>query len=198
MNTPKTRTLKRLHDPHKLPVGTRHPGAGTYHSGLTNPRMSAFLGELTTLWPHVEEAMIVLMQILIGDVSGSSSRKIFRSIVAQKTRIDVLKALLEETARNKTRDSRYDDAIEEFASLNGLRNKYLHGLWWTKQENGKAYFAEASTEDFSFASSRIIQDGELNNVIKRMGKLLRQIYDLRHEETSSQSELPQPPGAGKS
>ncbi len=77
----------------------------------------------------------------------SPGRQIFRPISSNNTRAKVLLALLNLFSGNdrKKPDPIYEHIISEFQTLAGLRNDYLHGLWWTKN-NGDVYLQIENVE----------------------------------------------------
>lgn len=188
MNTPRTKPPIRAPKERRVKPGFSWP-AGSYANAITNPAISQLLGEIGSLWPHVEEQMIVILEDLSRCGARDAARKIFRSIVNEKARIDVLKALLERTNINRTKSAKYDDMIHEFSNLNRLRNTYLHGLWWTHVETGNTYFSELMDDEHAFFEAREVKAPELQNVINRMEALYNGIYLFygrqRHEGSPS-------------
>lgn len=152
---------------------------GSYSGGLSNSDFANQLGVIASYWPHLEEQMIGILGQLLGD--GAPARQVFRAIIAQNARIKVMKALLERTARNKTKGSEYDEIISEFASLNDLRNTYIHGLWHT-HETGRVFFSESSIDDGHIFAQRELLIEELQNATIRMGNLWVRVTKLLHPD----------------
>jgi hypothetical protein len=106
MSTPRTRPLKRF--------GTEPPELrltlpdGHYTSGLTRSDYAEAIGHLAASWPHVEEAVMRVLASLLGDTHTAPARQVFRSIVSERARIDVMRAILEKGEWNRKRDQWYD------------------------------------------------------------------------------------------
>src|SRR4051812_43667581 len=65
---------------------------GTYHVGIQNPDFAITLGQIATFWPHVEEAMIVLMRDLLGGSTTTPARQIFQALIPTRVRADSFRA----------------------------------------------------------------------------------------------------------
>jgi hypothetical protein len=120
--------------------------------------------------------MIRILSALLKRGEPTPARQIFRSVVNQQIRLRIMRTLLEQTEQNRALDTAYDEVIDEFDSLNGLRNKFLHGLWWTHTESGRVFFAEPSLDEFSFLDQREVKKKELETTLRRMATLTRRIY----------------------
>jgi hypothetical protein len=176
MNTP--RKLKRY--AMDIPSFSSRQG-GAYSTGLTNDDYAVALADITTHWSHLEEGMIVFFALLLGHPGPSSpARQIYRSIIAPNARIKMLKAVLEKSAINRDKTAEYDAVINEFELLNRERNTYVHGLWDTHDESGKAFLCEPSPDAFYFLHPRHVPIEELQNIVIRMGNLARRIICLEH------------------
>ncbi|MCW5698765.1 MAG: hypothetical protein KIT00_02875 [Rhodospirillales bacterium] len=175
MNTPRSKKPKRAPEQTILGPSDPHPDGG-YCNAITNPVFSQLLGEIASLWPHVEDVMIAVL----GDLAGAdrdAARKIFRSIVNQKARIDVMRALLERSRINRTKSGDYDAIIDEFKALNDERNKYVHGFWMTHKDSGRVFFDEISDAHLVMAR-REIKGPEMQRIIDRMENLIWRVYGL--------------------
>jgi len=168
MNTPRSKKPKRY--PPSKSKRTPIPTGGSYESGVTDSKMKKLLGELASYWPHVEDAMVHFFHELLGAQRFIPSRQLYKSIVNTQIRIGIMRTLLERTPLNKTRSDKYDEVIDEFASLNGQRNTYLHGLWYT-YEDGRTFFCELAIDEDHFLDQREIKHKEIENVINRMRSL---------------------------
>lgn len=176
MNTPRTKKPKRA--PEQIIVGPSDPHPdGSYCNAITNPGFSQLLGEIASLWPHVEEVMIAVLGDLCGGIDRDAARKMFRSIVNQKARIDMMKALLERARINRTKADDYDAVLDEFKALNDERNKYVHGFWLTHKESGRVFFSEITDIDLVLPR-REIKGPELQRIITRMENLIWKVYGL--------------------
>lgn len=161
---------------------------GTWIAGIRNKEIIFLFGEIFSDWVHVEEAMIDMVDVLIfpdgktlrqveNELRGfSPGRQIFRPISSNNTRAKVLLALLNYFPGNdrKKSDPIYEHIISEFQTLAGLRNDYLHGLWWTKN-NGDVYLQIENVEQISFNRKRRIPKADFQSFLNRMGKLMKDI-----------------------
>jgi hypothetical protein len=150
---------------------------GRYDDGISEPAFAAKFGEMASLWPHIEDRMIAVLAELLGGDHRLPSRQIYRSIISPQARIKVLRSLLERTEMNQRKDGIYDEILNEFASLNNLRNTYLHGLWHT-HESGRVFFIEASLDETSLFEHREVQIDEMVSAIQKMTSLEDRIADL--------------------
>jgi hypothetical protein len=120
------------------------------------------------------------MVIVFAEVLGIGDRKvavpIFHSIINQQTRITIMTNLLEQSPSHRTFDPWFDETISQFKSLNRLRNKYLHNIWWT-HESGKTYLQEDTLNPRIMGNPREIKANELRYAIRRMDTLLARIYE---------------------
>lgn len=127
MNTPRTKKPKRYV---ASPLDVRNPD-GAYTGGIGDDQFAAALGQIASMWPHVEELMIHVFHDLLKIQDRILSGQIFRSIVNAHLRITMMRTALEESPSNQARPEFYDEVIDEFSKLNAARNTYLHGLWFT-------------------------------------------------------------------
>jgi hypothetical protein len=173
MNTPKAKAPKR-HTGGRSPFdkGRLH---GTYFHGIP-PDFAQIIGHIVVQWALLEEEMIAIMASLLGDIHDSPARQVFRSLTSEQVRLKVMRSLLHEAKMNVSKSAFYDEVIAEFASLNKIRNSYVHGLWSTHQETGKVFIAEAtSDEDFPFFANKRIVLKQLEDTLKRIIELARKV-----------------------
>ena len=150
MNTPRSRPLRRYS------VEMDDTPDGEYTAGIEQEKMAAAVGYLITVWPHIEEHMVDVFAELIGATDKHDARLIFRTIINQKARLDIMRSMLEGSPRHKEKDGELEEIIAEYSALNTRRNKYAHGLWWTYQD-GARFFLEEETDTYlavSFRSAR--------------------------------------------
>ena len=188
MNTP--RKMKR----YGMDIPSFSSRQGIYSTGLTNDDYAVALADITTHWSYLEESMIGFFALLLGHPSpslgrlGHSSpspaRQIYRSIMAPNARIQMLKAVLEKSEINRDKTAEYDAVINEFELLNRARNTYVHGLWDTHHESGRAFLCEPSPDEFYFFQPRYVPIEELQNTVIRMGNLARRIICLQYPEVA--------------
>lgn len=194
MNTP--RSKKPLRFGQQLPKRRDTPD-GRYSSGLWQDKLVSAVGQIATYWPHIEDAMIEILRDLLGGDPELPARQVFRSIISQQARIQVMTALLAKSRLNEHKSGVYDEIIAEFAALNKLRNTYVHGLWWT-HESGKAFLSEEAIHDWNFLDGREVTYKEVEAVFTRMDKLHRRLNAQRTEGPRgrlrlSQETPPEPP-----
>ena len=120
-------------------------------------------------WPHTEDLMIKVFERLIGvDVHNhENGRLIFTAIVNQKIRIDLMRTLLHRSRVNRDMDQIFDTVIDEYQRLNDLRNKYIHGRWWT-HENGDTYLQVDNSEQLTHVVYRKVTTKELEDYCQRL------------------------------
>ena len=91
-----------------------------------------------------------------------------------------MKSLLHEAKSNSGKGSHFDEIITEFASLNKIRNQYVHGLWFTQTATGKLYISEAtSDEEMPFLARKRISPKQVQNTLKRIVELNQKVRFTR-------------------
>lgn len=151
---------------------------GVYRSGIFNNAFLTDLGFFLTIWPQVEEMMVVIFADLTGVDDMSSARLIFRSIINQNTRIAIMRAMLEKAPQHKDRSQFFDDLIDEFSRLNRLRNTYAHGLWYTHHDG--TIYLEAETESYdAFLNKRPVPLSEVQSELRKLRELDTKLMDQR-------------------
>lgn len=176
MNTPRTKPLRRYSTEGRT-FDLAMPD-GRYAHALIATKHLLEVGRVTTLWPRVEEAMIRVTASLLGDdMASSPARQVFRSVVSTEARIGIMRSLLEEARINAAKGRFYDDIIDEFASINKMRNKYVHGLWTTNVDKVTVYLSETTTEEDAgiFSKPRLVPLSEVQGVVDRCGKLIGRV-----------------------
>lgn len=148
-----------------------------YTSGIKNREILCLVGTIITIWPHIEEKMVILFGDLTGIQDAGSARLVFRCIINQRTRIAIMKGMLEKAPQHKTKGQFFDELIQEYTSLSNTRNDYAHGLWYT-HEDGVRAFLETETETYeSFLDKREVTAKELESVLGRINTLLGNLLD---------------------
>jgi hypothetical protein len=139
------------------------------------------LGDIVVSWSHLEDAMTVVFHNLLGakEHDPSTARLIFTSLVSQKIRIDVMRSLLEKSAKNQSRGEEYDEIIDEFSRLNKQRNEYIHGRWWT-YENGDTYIQLDNSSHLGCAELTKVSIDDMQSFLSRLTLLLVKILQLKH------------------
>jgi len=146
--------------------------------------------------------MISFMSDLMGtDLHLAPARQVFRSVVSSEARIAIMRSLLEEAEVNRDKDASYDEILDEFASLNKIRNAYAHGLWSTSvDEKQSVWLEETSTDPFAvfFAKKRRVSLKELIGALERMSVLIEKIYRSTGPQASRPRRVEQPDEADPS
>jgi len=135
--------------------------------------------------------MIEIVQDLLGGNRAMPSRQIFYGMIAA-ARIKVLRSILEEGPLNATKDDFYDKTIDEYKSLNKIRNDYIHGLWYT-HASGRLFISERTTDDLHFMEQREVELKEIEKFILRMGAFVQTIRRHSHKRRMKQPSSPQTP-----
>lgn len=167
MNTPPSKSPKRFKEA-RLDAKRLLP-SGSYHLGAHHADYAQVLGLIASTFPHLEDSMIGVFAFLLDPKSNSSgvAKEIFRTVVNQQIRIQIMQTFLEKSPRHAKTPTHYDEIIDEFSKLNGLRNIYLHGLW-TTHDTGDTFFTETSAEIFGELYPRKVDIKELLGVLDRM------------------------------
>jgi hypothetical protein len=182
MNVPRTRPLIRYTSrrPNTKKKRPRSPD-GNYTSGLHNNDFATLVGLIVTTLPQIEERMIEIMALLLGD-KRAPARQIFRPLVSEDARVKVMRALLERSPINREKGKEFDEIIDLFVEVKNKRNAYAHGLWQT-HSSGRCFLSEPSADEFpSFLEQREIKTKELEYVLKRMSDLLKLSLSIIHPE----------------
>ena len=186
MNTPKTPKAPKRWKP-KTPRTQLKGGFW----GIRDTSMAAVFGMLLSYWPHVEETIIIVFEELISgeytltnEAVYRSSREIFLSIRSPSARINVMRSLLEEAHHNKEKNVIYDEIIDEFHSLNKIRNDYVHGRWLWNEDEKILLFWMPTADNLLNIEPRPVKIEELSLVFNRMVALMEKIR-LRHAPLSS-------------
>ena len=129
---------------------------------------------------QLEEFLAPFMAVLLGSKDEASAKYVLRTIKNPKARIDLMKALLHESPNSVQLDRFYDDVIEEFIALNGIRNSYVHGIWWT-HESGVVYLNEF-LDPLSMVAAREINVAELDGVLNRTQELVRKLIKRTYQD----------------
>lgn len=171
MNVPRSRPIVRWNNRPSQKKKARLPKSpdGRYHAGLFNQEIGAAVASIIAQLPHIEERMIQVMAILIGD-NNAPAREIFRSLNSEDARVKVMRSLLHTAQRNMAKGPEFDELIDLFVEIKKKRNSYAHGQWWTHQ-SGRVFLDEPSPDwTDTYLSRREIKAGELNAAIKRIGE----------------------------
>ncbi len=195
MNTPKTPKPIRW----KQSSTTHYPApeaGGNW--GIADTAIAAQFGFLVSYWWHVEETMTYVFEDLLEGrrnetfSSNSAARKIFRTIISEDARIKLMTALLEGSPHNADLPELYDDIIDEFKALNGIRNGLVHGHWFTEANTGKVTVRISSNVPIESRRPQEITAKYLASIINRM-RALHEKATLRGGGPISSRGTPLPP-----
>jgi len=143
--------------------------SGAYSTGLWNDAHAALLGKIAGSMPQVEELMIDLTALLLGD-AAMPARPIFRGLAGDEARVNVLRALLERGEANTKKGPAFDAAIAGYAGARRRWRAYIQGLWYT-HENGRTFLAAPSGDAASFLVAREVKTAELEAELDRVSEL---------------------------
>ena len=149
-----------------------------YHTGINDEAIDKMVGGILTLWPHIEDQMIPLFAELIGTTNDNSARLIFRSIINNNTRIEIMRTMLQRAPQHQAMPPAVDALIDEFQSLSRVRNSYAHGLWRTRKKDGKVLLEgeEKVTYEPSYENRRVTE-AELKGIGERVKNLLSDLLE---------------------
>src|ERR1700730_18687698 len=68
---------------------------GHYKPGILNEGFAALFGRNISIWVHVEDLMIGVLQDLLGGGKRAPARQIFHSIVSNQARMNLLRTCLQ-------------------------------------------------------------------------------------------------------
>jgi hypothetical protein len=163
MNTPKSKTPKRY--THKSLKPGQHTGV------VENDEIAALLGRFIVKWNHTEEMMIGLFMELTTIQDQGIARITFRSIIGQRAREKIMKAVLQRALIHKSKPVIFDELIAEFMALNDVRNDYVHGRWWTDDAHRTILQVELATWDHA-VDGREITKTEIEGNMQKMNELM--------------------------
>lgn len=201
MNTPSSKGPKRFTgyrvDPRYLAL---QPEDGGIAGALLNPQGAQLVGEIVAAWVHLEEGIIDFLALLLGQSNRNAADPIFRSIMAPRVRIDMMRRLLQASPINKDRGPEYDEILDEYEALNRLRNDYVHGHWFTGLKSGGMSLSPPSADSIPmrFLTRRVVTVPQIANVRDRIQRLYTQILILRSPPPLPDKPSQPPPSAGPS
>jgi hypothetical protein len=180
---------------------------GRYNGGITNPTMLLRFGEIIATWPHVEQMMVDVLDMLIfsshdyrrtaGHMPG---QQIFRSISANGVRIKLLRNLLTRFPGNVKKDALFDQVIHDFQTLVNQRNDYVHGLWWTF-EDGRVFLQTENIEEYAWGIQREVTLQEFSDFLATAAGIRQktsQIHLIEYEASETKKEVDARIAASKS
>ena len=200
MNTPRSTPRPRYDFHSAIEKAKKLSGpSGTYRAGVWDPEHSSALGVVVTSWSHLEEKFLYIFHSICRGTNQRVSRIVFRSLV-QDSRIRISRYILENSPTHYAASTELDDIIDEFDSCNSVRNKFVHGMWYT-HDSGRIYLSPAN-EDPTLPGThrRLVPLKEITDLITRMVELQRRISrrqfaDLMLSAKASQPSPENPPSA---
>jgi hypothetical protein len=181
MNTPKK--IKR-HNPKFKSLWDRDAPTGHFSGVIGDPAIGHAVASLAAGFVHLENAMAMVLAVLLGSDDNVMAGYVMRAIKSPKGRIDLMRNLLELAPSNKGLPADYDDILDEFWDLNGLRNDFVHAEWWTHSE-GSVYATFFDKHGMGLVNGRKIEATEITDIIGRMNTLvmtiLRVAFDTLHQ-----------------
>jgi hypothetical protein len=175
----------------KPPARNDDAPEGHYKPGILNEKFARLFGLNISIWVHVEDLMIQVLQDLLGNKSAPA-RQIFHSIVSNKARKVLMLACLQRSKINAKKTDVYETIIVQFSKLNAKRNAFLHGLWYT-HESGRVFLSESAVDDFHYLNSREVKIEELEEMDKAMSVLSTTIMMRRSPSLAKLIASPQTP-----
>lgn len=176
MNTPRSRPLLRYPDSvEQRRFTSMRPNR--WIGTITDPKFAEVLGHIVAQWAHLEETMIDILELLLGDSGDHAARQVFRSVNSTQARIKIMRTLLEESKLNEHRGAVFDEIIDEFAALTTERNNYAHGLWWT---DGGGIISRSDPSDSPYSGPSYAKPISL----KQAKQVLKRINDLGRKATT--------------
>src|SRR5262245_16835070 len=166
--------------------------SGAYSAGLWNDVYAAFLGRIAGSMPQVEELMIDLTALLLGD-PAMPARPIFRGMAGEEARTRMLRALLERGPVNTRKGPAFDATITSYAAARRRWRAYVHGLWYT-HENGRTFLAAPAGEAASVLVAREVKAAELAAELDRLNELTETLLKLTQPVVKVRGPLTKPRG----
>lgn len=184
MNSPSTKRIKRWK------TSKSKTPEGQYTLKLTDDRFINAIGVIASTWPHIEDQMLQIFSTLLNvERSDTPVKQLYYSIVSARTRIEIMKNMLQNSWHNLKKGEEYDELLKEFSSLNALRNKYVHGLWVT-HENGDTYLTECNIDELSFVTNtRKVSYKELQQSLERLEKFKQELISIVNRDIKAKIDL---------
>jgi len=109
-----------------------------------------------------------------------------------------MRTVLEKSPLHKDKSGFFDQIISEYAALNATRNKYVHGLWYTLEDEPRVFLEEETDNYRAFLEKREVPYAEITGTLHRMIALISKLLEREHtvfvarELLKSQQSLGQP------
>lgn len=198
MNTPRTKQPKRFNPDTWKQEFWRDAGSGDDHYGLCleEPKAAVEFALLVTEFTHLEHFMEKFAAHVLGTDDDTASH-IMRSIISAKARIELLTSALERARRNQNKSIEFDKVIEEFLTLNKIRNDYVHARYVTNAHSGEVKWVTPKSDPLllNFAAYKPFDLDKMKEYRKRISNLIGKIFqvvadDLNATLPTEQAPLP--------
>jgi hypothetical protein len=143
-----------------------------YAFGLTSKEHAAMLGAIAAAFEHLNSDMHKLLALLMGSGDERLPAYIYRSLISAAARIQLMRSLLQKAPNNKHLDSKYDMYISEFEGIAAERNAYIHGLWYTQQQDQSVLLARKDEHGLGLFQSQPVTVDELHELLSRIHRLV--------------------------
>ncbi|MBA2589073.1 MAG: hypothetical protein H0U98_10675 [Alphaproteobacteria bacterium] len=156
--------IKR-HNPPKIETDLL---GGHYIDSINDRGIAAELAMMTAEFTSLERFMDGVLAILIGTDDSELAGYVMRAIKSPKGRVDLMRNLLEKAPSNSGLSPDFDKAISEFWEINGKRNDYVHGQWYS-HDSGAVFISIFDPHGWGLMSAREIKKEELSAMRNRIG-----------------------------
>lgn len=175
MNTPPKK--RRWASDLVSPLWTNKARSGTFTLGIHNAEAAEIFAALMSEFVFLEQAMEFVLDRLLHTKQNVAGH-ISRTILSPATRVEMMRALLENAPHNSTKPDCYDEIIREFKEISRLRNHYAHGKWETDDENGELYLVRPKEDPYMLGSlvAEKFDLAEMQDVRARIITLWMKVY----------------------
>lgn len=133
--------------------------------------------------------MTRVLRELIGAPQLEVASEMFHALLAQNTRLPVMRALLQNTTANAGKSADYDAILDEFKRLNDQRNQFIHGYWYTHAETDHVYLCKSNQDAASaLAGGKRVTAADLVEFQKSCGTLMGRAFLIRAPRADDNTE----------
>lgn len=158
------------------------PADGSYAQGIVDRQIGAKFAKIVTTFEHLENDMTCVLAVLLGDFHHGTAGYVMRAIAGARTKIDLMRGLLQKSPINQETPQLFDEILSEYQAISRVRNRWVHGKWFTKfdpsaaYESGRAvYICEQEEHGAFWLESREIKEAELDAFFIRIMNLFDRI-----------------------
>ena len=112
-----------------------------FYNYCKDPNIQQRLGLLMSIWPHVEDSMILPFQILSGIDDIATASLILNSVISVQGRLKIIKQILHNLPKNMNAGPEFEEYMVRIEHLVDVRNLYAHGTWFTLKSDGRVFLA---------------------------------------------------------